>query len=375
MSLQRFHFPTAITMGAGARAELPAALEELGRARPLIVIDRGLRSIPIFEGIIAGLPRAARFDDFPSIPRPEHVAAAARVYREGGCDAIVSIGGGVAMDLAKAAAVSVHHPGAIFDYEDGADGARPIDGILPDIIALPTTAGTGSEVGRSTVISDEAGVKRIIFSPRLMARRVLADPELLVGLPPSITAATGLDALTHCVEAFLVPGFHPLCDGLAMEGVRLVARSLVASAEDGADLAARQDMMGAAMLGGVAFQKGLGANHSLAHALGQVSELHHGLANGIALPHLLRFNASSCADKLELLGRLVGAERPGPEPFIAWVAGLVDALPMPKTLGEAGVARADLDALVKAAAADPCQATNPRPVSADDFRALFEAAF
>jgi alcohol dehydrogenase class IV len=283
----------------------------------------------------------------------------------------------------------VHHPGDLFDYEDEKPGARPIDREIPYFVTVPTTAGTGSEVGRSTVISDDTThVKKIVFSPRLLAQRVFLDPELTLGLPAAFTASTGMDALTHLVEAYLAKGFQPFCDGIALEGVRLVSRGLaraVAFARrieqgekslltNGEHLEARGQMLNAATMGGVAFQKGLGVTHSLAHALSTVCDLHHGLANGIAIPYAMEFNTTVAADRLADLARAAGAKQADAAGFVAWLTELRAAIGIPKTLRDVGVREEHLPRLVEIAVLDACHPNNPRPVTKPDFEALFTKA-
>jgi alcohol dehydrogenase class IV len=393
MAITTYSFPTRISIGSGAVALLPAALKELGVTRPLIVTDRGLAPLAPVTGTrdllaSAGLASAV-FAGVWGNPIKSQVGAGVTAYQGHAADAIVALGGGAAIDVAKAIALMVHHPGDLFDYEDEKPGARPIDGKLPVYVAIPTTAGTGSEVGRSTVISDdETHVKKIIFSPRLMAVRVFADPDLTRGLPAAMTAATGMDALTHLVESYLAKGTQPLCDGIALEGVRLLARSLptaVAMARrieageralltDPAHDAARTDMLNAALMGGVAFQKGLGVTHSLAHALSTVCDLHHGLVNGICLPYAMAFNRDVAGERLAELAHAAGARAQTADGFLTWLVELKETIGIPRTLADAGVTREHLDRLVGVAVADVCHANNPKPVVTADFRALFERA-
>ena len=231
----------------------------------------------------------------------------AAAYKAHGADAVIGFGGGAALDVAKAIALMATHPGDILEYAWDHPQVRPIDRPMPYFVALPTTAGTGSEVGRSSVISDdETHIKKIIFSPLLLAKAVFADPELTLDLPPAITAATGMDALTHNVESYLSPAYHPLCDGIALEGVRIAARALPVAVRDGRDLQARSDMLMSSMMGAIAFQKDLGAVHSCAHALSTVADLHHGLANGIMIDHVMRFNLPAATAKMAELARVAG---------------------------------------------------------------------
>jgi alcohol dehydrogenase class IV len=240
---------------------------------------------------------------------------------------------------------------------------------------VPTTAGTGSEVGRSTVISDERHVKRIVFSPRLLAKVVFADPELTLALPPKVTAATGMDALTHCIESYLAKDYHPLCDGIALEGLRIAARALPRCVQDGSDLQARGDMLMASMMGAIAFQKGLGITHSCAHALSTAADLHHGFANGVMIEHALRFNVDACPEKFRMLARTIELRDQSPEAFLQWLVDLKTRIGIPTGLTAAGVPRTALDVLPGLAFADSCHQNNPRPVTEADFRNIYTAAF
>jgi alcohol dehydrogenase class IV len=259
---------------------------------------------------------------------------------------------------------------------------RPIANELPYFVALPTTSGTGSEVGRSSVVSDDAThIKKIVFSAKLLAKAVFADPELTLDLPPSVTAATGMDALTHNIESYLSPAYHPLCDGIALEGVRIAARALPIAVKEPGNIEARCDMMMASMMGAIAFQKDLGAVHSCAHALSTVADLHHGLANGIMLDHVLRFNLSVSAPKMAEMARVAlvpGArtmnDQDAAVAFIAWIVQLKAQLGVPATLAAAGVTAAQIDALVEVAINDICHQTNPRPCAREDFARIFAEA-
>jgi alcohol dehydrogenase class IV len=299
---------------------------------------------------------------------------------------VIGLGGGAALDVAKAVLVVAGHDGDVLEYAWDHPRVRPIERDLLYFVAVPTTAGTGSEVGRSAVVSDDAThVKKILFSAKLLARIVFADPDLTLDLPAGITAATGMDALTHNVESYLSPAYHPLCDGIALEGVRIAARSLAAAVANGHDAAARADMMMSSMMGAIAFQKDLGAVHSCAHALSTVADLHHGLANGVMLDHVMKFNLPAATAKMAELAHVAGAPGAGhgsqearAMAFIAWLGELKRRIGIPSTLSGVSatraVTRADVPALVGIAVADTCHKTNPRPVSAADFAALFEAA-
>lgn len=395
MTIHQYSFPTRIQYGPGAVKLVGDALREAGKQRPLIVTDRGLAPLePVTKTRAALSNGGLAVEVFSGIwgnPVKSQVLAGVAAYREHGADCIVGLGGGAALDVAKAILVLIHHPGDLFDYEDEKPGALPLEREIPYWVSVPTTAGTGSEVGRSTVISDdETHVKKIIFSPRLLAARVFLDPELTVGLPAGVTAATGMDALTHLVESYLARGYHPLCDGVALEGLRLVDQSLVRVVDlarrvesgerslltDSEHVELRGAMLNAAMMGAVAFQKGLGVTHSLAHALSTVCDLHHGLANGIAIPYAMAFNAEVEPGKTRLadLARLVRAEREDAGGFIAWLEALKRRIGVPATLAEAGVRGEHLERLVDIALADGCHANNPRPVTKADFARLFRSA-
>jgi alcohol dehydrogenase class IV len=393
MAIAGYNFPTRIQFGPEAIQLLPAVLKELGSRRPLIVTDKQLAELRPVTGTRkilddAGLAPAV-FSGIWGNPVKQQVVAGVAAYRAHDADAIVALGGGAAIDVAKALLLMVHHPGDLFDYEDGKPDARPIDRELPPFVAVPTTAGTGSEVGRSTVISDDVSkVKKIIFSPRLLAVRVLVDPDLTLAFPAQPTAATGMDALTHLVEAYLAKDYHPMCEGIALQGLRLLSGSLSRCVEyarkiGGGDRTVMSDeqhreargmMLNAAMMGGVAFQKGLGVTHSLAHALSTVCDLHHGLANGICIPYAMAFNQTAVSAKLGDLAQAVGAQPATAAGFLKWLTDLRAAIGIPHTLADAGVKADQIPALVDIAVKDGCHANNPKPVTAADFRALFENA-
>ncbi len=344
-----------------------------------MVTDRGVAALPAFAAVIdelaAGGLEPAVFDGVWGNPVVSQVDAGVAAFREHDADGIVGVGGGAALDVAKAVALMATHPGELFDYEDDKPGARPITDAVPWFVALPTTAGTGSEVGRSAVIADDAThVKRIVFSPHLLAKVVFADPELTVDLPAPITAATGVDALTHNVEAYLAKAYHPICDGIALEGTRLVARHLSRAVAEPADLEARGGMLMASMMGAIAFQKGLGLVHSTAHALGTAADLHHGLANAVMIDHALAFNVETAPEKFVVLAETVGCEAPTPDAFLRWLTDLKAEISVPADLTSAGVVPVDLDRLARLAFDDACHANNPRPVTEDDFRLIFTRA-
>ncbi|MBK8325525.1 MAG: iron-containing alcohol dehydrogenase [Betaproteobacteria bacterium] len=376
MTLHRFSFPTTIHFGPGARRLVGDHLKQRGLSRPLIVTDKGLASLPLLAEFRSLLP-ALSVEVYAGVfgnPTKSQVDGGTAAFKAHHADCVIGFGGGAALDVAKAVALMAVHEGDVLEYAWDHPNVRPIVNELPHFVALPTTSGTGSEVGRSSVIShDTTHVKKIVFSPALLARAVFADPELTLGLPAAITAATGLDALTHNVESYLSPVYHPLCDGIALEGTRIAARALVTAVREPGNLAARSDMMMSSLMGAIAFQKDLGAVHSCAHALGTVVDMHHGLANGIMIDHVMRFNAPSCVHKLEELARVCGVGST-PDEFIGWLGKVKADVGIPARLGEKGVGASHVAALVEVAIKDTCHQTNPRPCTADDFRRLFEGA-
>lgn len=371
-----YNFPTKIVFGAGAIDQLPDLLKAAGCARPLLVTDEHVAALEFFAAIkepssgVTPVP----FSNAGGNPVASQVAEGVSAYHAGDCDAVVSVGGGAPIDVAKAIALMVHHPGDLFDYEDGKPDGRPVDQPIPFQVAVATTSGTGSEVGRSSVISDdETKAKKIIFDPRMLPNVAILDPNLTVGLPKRATAATGMDALTHNVEAYLSKGYHPMADGIALEGARMCSEHLLTAYNEPGNIEARTAMLAASMMGAVAFQKGLGITHSLAHPLSTVCDLHHGLANAIMIPHAMRFNAAVVPKRIERLAQTVGAGN-SVDDFVDWLIELREKLGIPNTLSEVGVTQDHLDALVDYAFADVCHASNPRSPEKSDFRTLYLAA-
>ncbi len=334
--------------------------------------DRGIAGLPVFEefkknlqGLAAGV-----YSGVQGNPVASQVRAGVAAYRAHGADSVIGFGGGAALDVAKAVALMAVHPGDVLEYAWDHPKLRPIEKPLPHFVALPTTAGTGSEVGRSSVISeDETHLKRIIFSSALLAKAVFADPELTLELPAKLTAATGMDALTHNIESYLSPAYHPLCDGIALEGVRITARALPLVFKQPQNLQARGDMLMASMMGAIAFQKDLGAVHSCAHALSTVADLHHGLANGVMIDHVMRFNRPAAEDKMKELARVAGA----PD-LISFLVNLKNEIGIPDRLSLLGIKKIQIPKLVEIALADICHQTNPRPCTRQDFERLFATA-
>jgi alcohol dehydrogenase class IV len=378
MSIHQFSFPTAIHFGAGARQRVAEHLKAAGVTRPLVVTDQGIAGLPFaaeFENDLrAGSLSPAIFSGVAGNPVAGQVSAGAAAFRAHRADGVIGLGGGAALDVAKAVALMGVHEGSVLDYAWDHPQRRAISRPLPHLIALPTTSGTGSEVGRSAVISDDVThVKKIVFSPALLAKAVFADPELTLDLPPKITAATGIDALTHNIESYLSPVYHPLCDGIALEGVRIAARALPLAFRDGRNLGARSDMMMCSMMGAVAFQKDLGAVHSCAHALSTVLDLHHGLANGVMLDHVMQFNREAAPEKFAELARVTGAGTTAAD-FIPWIVRLKADLGIPARLRDVGAKAEHIGPLVAVAFKDTCHQTNPRPCTEADFRRLFTDA-
>ncbi|HEX7327322.1 MAG TPA: iron-containing alcohol dehydrogenase [Casimicrobiaceae bacterium] len=390
-SIHTFSFPTPIHFGPGARRLIASYLREQRVARPLVVTDRGLAALPVFADFLRELATfdTGVFSGIEGNPTRSQAMDGAAAFARHRADAVIGVGGGAALDVAKAVALMAVHDGDILEYAWDHPQVRPIIAALPCLVAVPTTSGTGSEVGRSAVISDDVThVKRIVFSPALLAKAVFADPELTLDLPPAVTAATGMDALTHNVESYLSPAYHPICDGIALEGARIAARALPTAVHRGHDLAARGDMMMASMMGAIAFQKDLGAVHSCAHALSTVAGLHHGLANGIMIDHVMRFNLPAATLRLAELARVVkapggdaGSDDARAQAFVDWLVALKRDIGIPAQLAGAGsaggarrVTRNDVARLTEIATADICHRTNPRPCTAEDFRHLFEAA-
>jgi alcohol dehydrogenase class IV len=383
MSIHRFGFPTAIEFGAGARHGVGPHVVGQKLKRPLIVTDRGLAALPIVGEFQAELETAgleiAVFSAIWGNPTGSQVSAGALAFKAHAADCVIGLGGGAALDVAKAVALMAVHPGDALEYAWDHPQVRPMDRDLPYFVALPTTAGTGSEVGRSSVISDDVThLKKILFSPKLLARLVFADPELTLGLPPKITAATGMDALTHNVESYLSSAYHPLCDGIALEGARIAARALPLAYTEPRNLDARADMLMASMMGAIAFQKDLGAVHSCAHALSTVADLHHGLANGVMIDTVMAFNLPAAVDKMAELARVCGASNAsgeaGARAFVGWLAGIKARLGIPARLRALGVTQAQIPALADVAFADTCHRTNPRICQRSDFETLFNEA-
>ena len=376
MTISSFSFPTPIKFGAGARKLVGAHLIEQGCQRPLIVTDRALGALPVlaeFRTHLAALDVAV-FSGVFGNPTCSQVMDGAAAYRAHRADCVIGFGGGAALDVAKIVGLAATHEGDILEYVWDHPRVRPIVHELPYFVALPTTSGTGSEVGRSSVVSEnDTHLKRVVFSPRILARTVFADPELTFGLPAAVTAATGMDALTHNIESYLSPAYHPLCDGIALEGTRIAAGALLAAVRQPGNLQARSDMMMASMMGAIAFQKDLGAVHSCAHALGAVCDLHHGLANALMIDTVLAWNYEAVSGKFDELAHVCRVAGGGAA-FVPWLRDLKASVGIVGPLSAHGVRAEHLPRLVQIATDDMCHQTNPRPCTAADFERLFKAA-
>ncbi len=376
MSITSFSFPTPIKFGPGARKLVAAHLLEHGLKRPLIVTDKALGALPVlteFLDHLTGLDVAV-FSGVFGNPTCSQVMDGAAAYKTHGADCVIGFGGGAALDVAKVVGLAATHPGDILEYVWDHKQVRPIVNDLPYFVAMPTTSGTGSEVGRSSVVSEnDTHLKRVVFSPKILAKIVFADPELTVGLPAHVTAATGMDALTHNIESYLSPAYHPLCDGIALEGARIAAAALVTAVQEPGNIQARSDMMMASMMGAIAFQKDLGAVHSCAHALGAVCDLHHGLANALMIDTVMAWNITSAPAKFDELAHVCGVAGGG-QAFVPWLKALKLSVGITGSLSTHGVTAEHLPRLVEIASADICHQTNPRPCNAADFEALFKAA-
>ncbi|PCI05412.1 MAG: alcohol dehydrogenase [Hyphomicrobiales bacterium] len=371
-------YPTAIKFGAGRIAELPEACAASNMKKPLLVTDKGLASLPVTQGALdilekAGLGRAI-FSEVDPNPNEFNLKDGIEAYKAGSHDGVIAFGGGSGLDLGKLIALMAGQSISVWDLEDVGDWwARADASVIPPIIAVPTTAGTGSEVGRAGVLTNtQTQMKKIIFHPKLLPETVICDPELTVGMPKMITAGTGMDAFAHCLEAYSSPHYHPMSQGIALEGMRLVKENLLRAYTHGDDLDARAEMMSAAAMGATAFQKGLGAIHSLSHPIGAVFHTHHGTTNAVVMQPVLLFNRSAIEERIGRAAAYLGIEG-GFDGFYDYVGTLNAALDIPKNLTDLGIKDPDLDRLTEMALVDPSCGGNPIEMTAENTRALFEA--
>ena len=371
-------YPTAIRFGAGRISEIADACRESGISKPLLVTDRGLADLDITRRTLdlmdaAGLGRAL-FSEVDPNPNDRNADEGVRAYRDGDYDGVIAFGGGSGLDIGKVIAFMAGQNRPIWDFEDIGDWWTRADAnAIAPIVAVPTTAGTGSEVGRASVISNSESLeKKIIFHPKMLPSVVICDPELTVGMPQFITAGTGLDAFAHCVEAYSSPHYHPLSQGIALEGMRLVKDNLPQAYNNASDIDARANMMSAASMGATAFQKGLGAIHALSHPVGAVHHTHHGTTNAVFMPSVLAFNADAIRKRFNQVAAYLDIDG-GFDGFCQFVNDFNESFAIPKTLSDLGVSNPDLDSLVESALRDPSVGGNPVEMTAENTRALFES--
>jgi alcohol dehydrogenase class IV len=377
-SITQFNFPTTIRFGAGAINELPDYLVRNNLQRPLIVTDKVIAGFPFFKSIVEALRKKNLsvdvFSDIHKNPVKSDVYKGSDAFDSGKRDSIVGIGGGAALDVARAITLRIHHREDLFKYDDLIGGDVFVTNDVPHFVTIPTTSGTGSEVGRSAIIADdETHQKKILFSPKLLAKIVFADPVLTMDLPPAVTAAVGMDALTHNMEAYLAKMSHPICEGIALEGMSLIAQSLE-QAVNRPDVESRAKMLMASMMGAIAFQKGLGVVHSLAHPLSSLLDTHHGLANAVNIPYGMEFNISGFEHKFRRMARALELKNETGEGVVKFLFDLNTSVGIPHRLGEIGVRKEHIETLSDLAIADFAHPNNPKPVTREDFKALYTAA-
>jgi alcohol dehydrogenase class IV len=372
-----WNYPTTVWVGEGRLVELASACKALGIDAPLLVTDAGLVDSPIVTDALLGCTdaglRCGVFSAVKPNPSGTNVEQGVLAYREGQHDGIIAMGGGSGIDAAKAIALMAGHSGSLWDFEDVGDNWRRANAeVIPPIVAIPTTAGTGTEVGRATVIVNEARQsKTIIFHPKLLPSIVILDPKVTVSLPTHLTAATGMDALSHSLEAFCSPLYHPMAEGIALEGIRLVKEFLFKAVTDGGDLEARTQMLVASTMGATAFQRGLGAMHALAHPLGAIFDAHHGTLNAILMPYVLKANRRAITGPMRRLSRHLGLGETGVDGVLEWVLQLREALTIPVSLAAIGIDDRVTDRIGELAVSDPSAATNPIVFSPEQYRKIF----
>ncbi len=372
-----WNYPTNIRIGAGRISELAELCQALGMSAPLLITDPGLAALPMLQPVIESISasglRCGIFSDIKANPTGDNVHAGVEYFKTHGHDGVIAFGGGSALDAAKAVALMVGQDKPIWDFEDVGDNWLAVNtaGMAP-VVAVPTTAGTGSEVGRASVITDEREhIKKIIFHPNMLPAQVILDPELTVGLPPALTAATGMDALSHNLEAFCSPFYHPMAEGIALEGIRLVQQYLPTAVADGANIEARTQMLVCSSMGATAFQKGLGGMHALAHPLGALYDAHHGTLNAILMPYVLKANRSAIASRIQRLTRFMGLTQADFDGFMAWVLQLRDQLGIAHRLADIGIDAAQAQKVGEMAQQDPSAGGNPIAFSAAQYQQIF----
>jgi alcohol dehydrogenase class IV len=375
-----WNYPTSVRVGVGRISELPAACRQLGMSAPLLVTDPGLAALPMIDRALLhcrddGL-KAGLFSGIKGNPTGQNVMDGVAAFKAGGHDGVIAFGGGSALDAGKAIALMVGQNRPLWDFEDIGDNCERVNvaGMAP-VVAVPTTAGTGSEVGRASVITDdEVHIKRIIFHARMLPALVILDPELTLGLPAKITAATGMDALSHNLEAFCSPLFHPMAEGIALEGMRLVQQYLPRAVAQGSDVEARLQMLVASSMGATAFQRGLGAMHALAHPLGALYDAHHGLLNAVLMPYVLVANRERIEPQMEKMARYLNLPKPGFSAVLEWVLALREQVGIAHSLGEIGIDDTRIEQVGQMAEVDPSAGTNPIAYTAAQYSQLFEKA-
>jgi len=378
MSILQYNFPTTIRFGAGAVKELGAYLKSNGLKAPLVVTDATVEQLPFFSSILESINHEniypVTFSNIHKNPVKSDVYKGTEVYDAAQCDSVIGIGGGAAIDVARAIVLRVTHREDLFKYDDLIGGDVFVTNDVPHFITIPTTAGTGSEVGRSAIIADdETHQKKILFSPKLLAKIVFADPELTMNLPSFITAATGMDALTHNMEAYLAKNWHPMCDGIALEGISLIHQSLETAVKN-PTIESRSKMLIASLMGAVAFQKGLGVVHSLAHPLSSLLDTHHGLANAVNIPYGMQFNIVGFEEKFARIAQTLQLKVHTGEAVVQYLFDLNTRINIPHKLSDIGVKQVHIETLADLAFADFAHPNNPKPVSRNDFKNLYLAA-
>ena len=374
----QWNFPTIVWVGENRINELSKACEQLKVIRPLLVTDKDLINLPLIKGIISENKKKIEhlniFSNFSGNPIGENVEEGVKKFKTNNCDSVIAIGGGSALDVGKAIAFMSVQNRLIWDFEDiGDNWKKAVDTNIPPIIAIPTTAGTGSETGRaSAIINKSNGIKKIIFHPKILPSLVILDPLLTIELPPNLTAATGMDALAHNLEAFCAPNFHPMADGIALEGMKLIKNSLLTAYNNGQDIEARQKLLVASSMGSTAFQKGLGAIHSLSHPVNAQHNIHHGLSNAIFMPYVLSFNKSSIEKKILSICDYLGLDKSF-ENFLSWILDLRTQLEIPHKLSDViDCSNLDLEKLSLMAFEDPSTEGNPKKISKKDLKLMYE---
>ncbi len=375
-----WNYPTAIRFGIGRLNELADACRQLSMNKPLLITDPGIAELPMTKkaldqnnekGLSTGL-----FSKIKPNPTGQNVEDGLAMYREGKYDGVIAFGGGSALDAAKAVALMAGQKLPLWTFEDVGDNWTKVDpeGVAP-IVAVPTTAGTGSEVGRASVIvHEESHSKKIIFHPRMLPEIVIADPETTVGLPPTLTASTGMDALSHCLEPYSAPGFHPMAEGIAVEAIRLIKDWLPVAFDDGSNLTARANMLAAAGMGATAFQKGLGAMHSLAHPIGAIYDAQHGLLNAILMPYVLEFNRPVIEERMTRLAAWLKLPKPSYASIMDWILEIRSTFNIPSTLAGLGIDDSRVDEIAEMAATDPSTPTNPIQAGPTEMKQIFLSA-